>query len=189
MTVPLCELYSLYLYFLHNGCNDSKHTGQQFIVTLSNTGTLYFVLHPWAQKAISLPIAQSFEANMAAERTDRQTICRFWLGLTGSLIEEDGGLARSATPSSLILLEGAPNCLTLEVKSTLDAKFSLCTHTHTETHTCLPADCGYCRSVSGPLAMGWWLAGKWLLCLQHGRRIQAHTVLDLKLYLSCINLD
>lgn len=57
-------------------------------------------------------------------------------------------------------------------------------HTHMP---CLPADCGYCRSVSSPPAMGQWLAGKWLLCLQHGRQIQACTVLDSKLYLSCIH--
>lgn len=36
------------------------------------------------------------------------------------MIEEDGSV-RSATPPPLTLLEGTPNCLTPEVKSTVDA--------------------------------------------------------------------
>lgn len=153
----------------------------------------YFVLHPIAQKAIS-GNSTNFEANMAAEWTDRQTICRFWLGLTSGVIEEDGASEVCHADSTHTAWRNS------KLSHPGGQKHSGCkapsahthTHTHLYTHTytpCLPADCGYCRSVSGPPAMGRWLAGKWLLCLQHGRRIQAHTVLDLNLYLSCINLD
>ena len=57
----------------------------------SYTSTLcnsYCVLHPLASKAIS-GNSTNFEANMATEWTDRQTICQFWLGLTSGVIEED----------------------------------------------------------------------------------------------------
>lgn len=175
-----------------------KHNRRRkFIALLSHAVTLYFVLHPLAQKAISGNSA-NFEANMAAEWTDRQTICRFWLGLRGGVIEEDGASevchavsTHTAWRNSKLSHPGGQKhsgCKALSLHT------HACTNTHTHTHidahtSCLPADCGYCRSVSGPSAMGRWLAGKWLLCLQHGRQIQAHTVLDLKLYLSCINLD
>lgn len=44
-----------------------KHNGRRkFIALLSHAVTLYFVLHPLAQKAISGNSA-NFEANMAAE--------------------------------------------------------------------------------------------------------------------------
>lgn len=72
-----------------------------------------------------------------------------------------GGRPRSLAP---YLLKGTPNCLTLEVKSTLHAKSS---HKHA---SCLPADGGHCGSVSGPEAGSRWLAGKWPLCLQRGCR-------------------
>lgn len=79
---------------------------------------------------------------------------------------------------------------TLEVKSTANAKPPPL-RTHTQTHTCadtlsvhlvclLTVDIAYQCPVP-PAVMGQWLAGEWLLCLQHGCLIGAYVVLDLEL--------
>lgn len=72
-------------------------------------------------------------------------------------MEEDSSASVHFRPHSRRLEGLFSNRLTLEVKSTADAKLSaLHPHAHTHAHAdtqscapCLPADCGYCISVSG----------------------------------------
>lgn len=131
----------------------------------------------------------NFEAGVAAEWTDRQTTCRFWLGLSSSVMEEDSS-AFASLPSPLTPLEGTLfksshprgqkhcGCKVLPTPN-------IHPHTHAETQyvhlVCLlTVDIAYQCPVP-PAAMGQWLAGKWLLCLQHGCLIGGYVVLDLEL--------
>lgn len=135
----------------------------------------YFVLHPVAQKAISGNYGwlRSQHGHWMKSQTDNMSVLirtNWWCDRERRFSRVCHGIStHTAWGNSKLSHPGGQTKCGCKAVST---------HTYTP---CLPADCGHCRSLPGPQAMGGWLAGKWLLCLQHGRRIQAHTVLDLKL--------
>lgn len=98
-------------------CNVSRHDS-------------YYVLHPNPHKAISSRNTNS-EVNAAAEWTDKQTLCHFWLGITSGVMEEDG--ASKVWPSLFIHTAWRNSKLTHPGGQM--QRGCKTHHTHTHTHT------------------------------------------------------
>lgn len=182
-----CSSVLFYLYFQHWDATYWQFMGALSPFLPPGTSSSLHPFFPDAHWAACGARLWNFEAGAAAEWTDRQTMCRFWLGLSSSVMEEDSS-AFASLPSPLTPLEG-----TL-FKSSHPGGQTHCwckaspTHTHPLAHAdtqhvrlvcLLTVDMGYQCPIP-PAVMGQWLAGKWLLCL-HGRLIGAYVVLDLEL--------
>lgn len=158
-----------------------KHN-RKFIALLSHAVTLYFVLHPLAQKAISGNSA-NFEANMAAEWTDRQTICRFWLGLRGGVIEEDGASEVCHAVSTHTARRNSKLSHPGGQKHSGCKALSLHTHartnTHTQMHTLLV--CLLTVDIADPCPVLQWWVGDWQVngCSVYNMAVRSEPTLSL----------
>lgn len=118
-------------------CNVSRHDS-------------YYVLHPNPHKAISSRNTNS-EVNAAAEWTDKQTLCHFWLGITSGVMEEDG--ASKVWPSLFIHTAWRNSKLTHPGGQM--QRGCKTHHTHTHLVCLLTVDIAY------PCPVPQWRAGDW----------------------------